>query len=130
MATITCRGTCVPPGPSKKTAGWPLTGWASEGNCERTQSRSRVVDEEAEVCSAMGIADILIEGGTRTGLPPRIIRHSMRNPKGRSDSGESTVSLKRYSDTKQEFFGNGSEPSLVFLQAEKAGAGRFRQRVR
>src|SRR6266436_9564511 len=60
MASITCRGTCVPPGPSRKTAGCPLTVCASAGNCERTQVRSSAVEEE-EACSAIGIADILNE---------------------------------------------------------------------
>src|SRR5437588_937037 len=41
MASITRCGTCVPPGPSRKVAGWPLTVWASEGNWARTQVRSR-----------------------------------------------------------------------------------------
>jgi len=38
---------------------------ASAGNCERTQVRSSALDDEdeQEVCSAMGIADILMEGG-------------------------------------------------------------------
>src|SRR5450759_4285424 len=62
MASITCRGTCVPPGPSRKTAGCSLTVCESAGNCERTQVRSSAVDEE-EAGSAMGIADILMEGG-------------------------------------------------------------------
>src|SRR5713226_5548525 len=62
MASITCCGTCVPPGPSRKTAGCPLTVCASAGNCERTQARSSATDEDKEeVCSAIGIADILIE---------------------------------------------------------------------
>src|SRR6266849_6172180 len=60
MASMTCCGTCVPPGPSRKTAGCPLTVCASAGNCERTQMRSSAVDED-EACSAIGIADILIE---------------------------------------------------------------------
>src|SRR5258707_12568668 len=62
MASITCCGTCVPPGPSRKTAGCPLTVCASAGNCERTQARSSATDEDKEeACSAIGIADILIE---------------------------------------------------------------------
>src|ERR1039458_7075509 len=41
--------------------GCSLIVWASAGNCERTQARSRAVDEEEEeVCSAIGIVDILI----------------------------------------------------------------------
>src|ERR1035441_2686175 len=60
MASITRCGTCVPPGPSRKTAGCPLIVCARAGNCERTQVRSTAVDEEA--CSAIGIADILIRG--------------------------------------------------------------------
>src|SRR5258708_10126011 len=73
MASITCCGTCVPPGPSRKTAGCPLTVCASAGNCERTQVGSSAVDEE-EACSAMGIADILNESAVSvrvvTGLYP------------------------------------------------------------
>src|ERR1700675_4775319 len=64
MASITCCGTCVPPGPSRKTAGCLLIVCASAGNCERTQARSSAVDEEEEdeeACSAIGIADILNE---------------------------------------------------------------------
>src|SRR6266852_7797527 len=62
MASITCCGTCVPPGPSRKTAGCLLIVCASAGNCERTQARSRATDEDKEeACSAIGIADILIE---------------------------------------------------------------------
>lgn len=37
---MTRCGTCVPPGPSKNTAGWPFTVWASEGNCERMEAKS------------------------------------------------------------------------------------------
>src|SRR5215470_2124969 len=37
---MTRCGTCVPPGPSRKVAGWPLTFRDKEGNCERTHSRS------------------------------------------------------------------------------------------
>src|SRR5262245_60299571 len=42
MAWITLLGTCVPPGPSKKTAGRSFTVWARAGNWARTQPRSRV----------------------------------------------------------------------------------------
>lgn len=41
MASITRRGTCVPPGPSKKTAGWPFTICDNEGNWERNQLISK-----------------------------------------------------------------------------------------
>src|SRR5215470_6939465 len=37
---MTRCGTCVPPGPSRKVARWPLTFRDKEGNCERTHSRS------------------------------------------------------------------------------------------
>src|SRR5271167_1238726 len=71
MASITRCGTCVPPGPSRKTASFPLTVCASEGNCARTQARSSAVDididEEAAVCSAISIADILIERAAANG---------------------------------------------------------------
>src|ERR1700735_3993255 len=40
MASITVCGTCVPPGPSRKTTGWPLTVCDKEGNWERTQAKS------------------------------------------------------------------------------------------
>src|ERR1039458_8437946 len=42
-ASITRWGTCVPPGPSKNAARWPLTLVARAGNCERTHSMSSVV---------------------------------------------------------------------------------------
>src|SRR5579862_7637849 len=63
---MTWRGTCVPPGPSIKTAGWPLTDCASAGNWARTHARSsgarsNAADGGGEVCSAIAIADILIE---------------------------------------------------------------------
>src|ERR1039458_2083705 len=58
MAAITWRGTWVPPGASRKTAGCPLTVCARAGNCERTQVRSSLVEEAG---SAMSIADILME---------------------------------------------------------------------
>src|SRR5437762_13094399 len=45
MASITRSGTCVPPGPSKNTAGLPSIVCAREGNWERTQVRSRVVSD-------------------------------------------------------------------------------------
>src|ERR1700681_720717 len=65
MASITCWGTCVPPGPSRKTAGWPLTVCANDGNCERTQVRSRV---EEETCSTVGIGgDIVNRTGSKVG---------------------------------------------------------------
>src|ERR1700675_2197249 len=76
MASITCCGTCVPPGPSRKTAGCLLTVCASAGNCERTQVRSNAVDEE-EACSAIGIADILneeVEANPKSGHERRRIR--------------------------------------------------------
>src|SRR5208282_1446013 len=77
MASITCCGTCVPPGPSRKTAGCPLTVCASAGNCERTQARSNAVDaEEEEACSAMGIADILIRA--RANSSPRRVGGNFR----------------------------------------------------
>src|SRR5579885_736797 len=41
MASITRCGTCVPPGPSRYAAGWPLTTRFKEGNCARTHSKSR-----------------------------------------------------------------------------------------
>lgn len=62
MASITRCGTCVPPGPSRKIAGRPLADGASAGNCERTQARSIAVEGEDEVCSAIGMTDILIKG--------------------------------------------------------------------
>src|SRR5258708_40294769 len=49
MASMTHCGTCVPPGPSRNAAGCPLTVWASEGNWERTQVRSRVVGASVSV---------------------------------------------------------------------------------
>src|ERR1700722_19098104 len=73
MASITRCGTCVPPGPSRNTAGCPATVCASEGNCARTQARSSPVDldididEEVAVCSAVSIADILIERAAADG---------------------------------------------------------------
>src|SRR5713101_8227730 len=88
MASITCCGTCVPPGPSRKTAGCPLTVCASAGNCERTQARSSATDEDKEeVCTAIGITDILIEkveaDGRRRWHERRGIRRA--NPKGASN---------------------------------------------
>ena len=39
-----------------------MTVCASAGNCERTQARSSATDEDKEeVCTAIGITDILIE---------------------------------------------------------------------
>src|ERR1700730_3119923 len=64
MASITCCGTCVPPGPSRKTAGCPLTVCASEGNCERTQVRSSEVEE---ACSAIGIGADILNGAATLG---------------------------------------------------------------
>src|ERR1700746_2994615 len=61
MASITCCGTCVPPGPSRKTAACSLIVCASAGKCERTQARSSAVGDDEEACSAIGIADILNE---------------------------------------------------------------------
>src|SRR6267142_1744963 len=70
MASITRWGTCVPPGPSRKAAGLPLTVCASDGNCERTQVRSSEVEE---ACSAIGIgADIV------NGLRPSGTSHGFR----------------------------------------------------
>src|ERR1700728_53451 len=43
MASMTRCGTCVPPGPSRKTAGWALTVWARAGNWARMWVRSRAV---------------------------------------------------------------------------------------
>src|SRR5258708_34160403 len=40
MASITVCGTCVPPGPSRKTTGWPLTVCERDGNWARTQAKS------------------------------------------------------------------------------------------
>src|ERR1700750_3190135 len=40
MASITVWGTCVPPGPSRNTTGWPLTVCERDGNWERIQVRS------------------------------------------------------------------------------------------
>src|SRR5579859_6052507 len=72
MASITRCGTCVPPGPSKKTAGHflecSLTDWASAGNCARTQARSRGVEVTEEVCSAMGMTNILMGGRVGGGV--------------------------------------------------------------
>jgi len=99
MASITRCGTCVPPGPSRKTAGCLLIVCASAGNCERTQARSSAVDEEEEdeeACSAIGIADILNESVVSaravTGLYPvpagqspattQPLRYWMPTPKG------------------------------------------------
>src|ERR1700686_4802868 len=64
MASMTRCGTCVPPGPSRNAAVCPLTVWASEGNWERTQWRSRAV--EAEV-SVVGMVVIYFYHGDRTG---------------------------------------------------------------
>src|SRR5450759_4019563 len=85
MASITCCGTCVPPGPSRKTAGCPLTVWASAGNCERTQVRSRAVDKD-EACSAIGIADILIRAQPRVAPGSSFGGFSARMETGRSDA--------------------------------------------
>src|SRR5208282_2280919 len=57
-----CR-TCVPPGPSRKTAGFPSTVCARAGNCPRTQARSNAVEIEEDdggICSVIDIVDILI----------------------------------------------------------------------
>src|SRR5580658_201674 len=40
MASITCFGTWVPAGPSRKAAAWPFTFRFREGNCSRTQAVS------------------------------------------------------------------------------------------
>src|ERR1700733_7368205 len=41
MRSRTRCGTCVPPGPSRNAAGWPLTAWESAGNWARMEVRSR-----------------------------------------------------------------------------------------
>src|ERR1035437_3474087 len=46
---MTRCGTCVPPGPSRKAAGWPWTVWASAGNWDRTQERSSAVGAAVSV---------------------------------------------------------------------------------
>src|ERR1043166_5688542 len=84
MASMTRCGTCVPPGPSRKTAGCPLTVCASEGNCERTQVRSSEVEE---ACSAIGIGGDILNGAARRlrasvnylvpGYPPPDLLESM-----------------------------------------------------
>src|ERR1700675_5141725 len=94
MASITCCGTCVPPGPSRKTAGCLLIVCASAGNFERTQVRSSAVceddDEDEEACSAIGIADILNESAVParavTALP-KFLRGRAPPPHNRRDIG-------------------------------------------
>src|ERR1700682_1216787 len=136
MASITRCGTCVPPGPSRKTAGCLLIVCASAGNCERTQARSIAVDEEEdeEACSAIGIADILNEsvvsarvvtGSTqfrrgRDSLPHN--RRDIRCPplKGRLFLRNS-ASLKRCPDTKRG--GTAGGPFRILL---RGALGRIR----
>src|ERR1700686_2043545 len=74
MASITRRGPCVPPGPSRNTAGYlaegPVTVCVSAGNCERIHTRSNgrfaAVEVVCEmVWSAVGMADIVIQGFVR-----------------------------------------------------------------
>src|ERR1700678_4083166 len=83
MASITRCGTCVPPGPSKKTGCWFKCSLIemvcpSAGNCERTQPRSSAAggdaadeakEEEKEADgSAIGMAAILMR--TRRRVSP------------------------------------------------------------
>src|SRR5712691_2602929 len=77
MASTTRCGTCVPPGPSRKAAGCPLTVWASAGNWERTQVMSRAVGAAISVVcmvvslSSHGSHEIrqhAIRGGVETGV--------------------------------------------------------------
>src|ERR1017187_8511071 len=69
MALMTRCATCVPPGPSRKAAGWPLTVWESEGNWERTWARSRVVEGAVSV---VGILPYFYHAMLRLALnPPR-----------------------------------------------------------
>src|SRR6202035_4531400 len=80
MASMTCWGTCVPAGPSRKAAGWPLTWVCKEGNCWRTQAVSRdllpaacVTDElmvfSGGVVSHKGGGTRVVTSGDAEGMP-------------------------------------------------------------
>src|SRR5215469_5618518 len=63
MASITRRGTCVPPGPSRKATGRPSISRARAGNCERIQVRSRMGRVEAStiapaICCPAGLSEL------------------------------------------------------------------------
>src|SRR5579863_8744975 len=58
MASMTRWGTCVPPGPSRNTAGCPFTFCEREGNCDRTHVRSK------EVFTSVCIVDKLLFSST------------------------------------------------------------------
>src|SRR5712671_3910961 len=71
MASITRCGTCVPPGPSRKAAGCPLTVWESEGNWERTQVRSRAAGAKVSVL-VMVFSLVLLTGRGRRRLADQV----------------------------------------------------------
>src|ERR671923_3017353 len=64
MASMTRCGTCVPPGPSRKTAGWPFTVCDSEGNCDLTHAMSKVA---VTSCSVLNMKSLLAHSSYEVG---------------------------------------------------------------
>src|SRR5664279_3334402 len=84
MASATARGTCVPPGPSKKATGEPPSVRSRAGKCERmaaTEATSGSVSAVgmAPRLSARLAEDLRREGGDgreRTAFPPHVLWQS------------------------------------------------------
>src|ERR1700733_347893 len=122
MASITVCGTCVPPGPSRKTTGWPLTVCLRDGNWERTQSNSssfRVATVRSSVVMSNSFLGLL-------GFLSREYRVPEQDSCAGNERSANTLqsAVRRGKNSSEERFGMAGKTKKAAPPKEAKSAGR------